>query len=139
LVFIEVKRTDNAEARGSGQGEPAVASQLRRYRRQLESDELRKEIKQVYAEVIRVLGQILGAELPGPPQKLLPTVPLLVVGAADAPSPRAKEVWQRDLLAQPAALDAEIIGVDGRNGRVAAALDDFFARLASESAGAARP
>jgi len=125
LVFVEVKRTDNPEARGGGQGEPAVAGQLRRYRQQLGSDSLRNEIKGVYASVTDTLGLILGRQLPSP-QAVFEKVPLLIVGPSSAPSPRAKEVWQQTLLASPLSFDADVIGIDGRNGRTIATLDGFF-------------
>jgi hypothetical protein len=125
LVFIEMKRTGNEEARGGGQGEPAVAGQLRRYRRQLGSEALREEIKDIYAGATDTLGRILGRELPAP-RTVFKSVPLLIVGPSSSPSPGAKEVWQRDLLAAPLSLDSEIIGIDGRNGRESAALEAFF-------------
>lgn len=131
LVFIEVKRADNPEARGSAQGEPAVAGQLRRYRQQLGSEDLRNEIKDVYASVIDTLGLIVGRDLPSP-RTVLEKVPLLIVGPAAAPSPRAKEVWQQSLLASPLSLAADIIGIDGRSGHMIAALDEFFRALSAK-------
>ncbi len=128
LVFVEVKRTDNPEARGSAQSEPAVAGQLRRYRRQLGSEGLRNKIKDVYAGVTDTLGLILGRRLQSP-RTVFEKVPLLIVGPADAPSPRAKEVWQQTLLTNPLSLDADIIGIDGRNERMIPALDKFFRAL----------
>lgn len=130
LVFIEVKRTDNPEARGSAQGKPAVAGQLRRYRKQLGSEDLRNEIKDVYASVIDTVGMIVGRNLSSP-RTVLEKVPLLIVGPAAAPSPRAKEVWQKSLLASPLSLEADIIGIYGRSGHMIAALDEFFRALSA--------
>lgn len=135
LVFVEAKRTDNPEARGSAGSEPAVAGQLRRYRQQLGSESLRKEIKNVYAGVTDTLGLILRRQLPSP-QAVFEKVPLLFVGPAAAPSPRAKEVWQQTLLASPLSLSTDVIGIDGRNERMIAALDEFFRVLnVNEAAG----
>jgi hypothetical protein len=136
LVFVEVKKADNPAARGSGQGEPAVARQLRRYRRQLGSDDLRKEITGDYASVTDTLSRIMTRPLPAP-RSVFKSVPLLIVGPVSPPSPRAKEVWQRDLLASPLSPGSDIIGIDGRNGRMNDALDDFFHALAKNPAEAA--
>jgi hypothetical protein len=130
LVFVEVKRADNTEARSSGQSEPAVAGQLRRYQQQLGSEGLRKEITDVYRGVTHTLGRILQRGLPAP-ATVFKSVPLLIVGPASSPSLRAKEVWQRDLLSSPLSLDSDVMGIDGRNGQMRNALDDFFRALAS--------
>ncbi|MEY9524063.1 hypothetical protein ABIF70_005204 [Bradyrhizobium japonicum] len=135
LVFVEVKRTDNPEARGSGQSEPAVAGQLRRYRQQLGSEGLCNEVTDVYTGVSDALGLILGRQLPLP-RTVLKKVPLLIVGPTAASSPRAKEVWQQTLLASPLSLDGDIIVIDGRNERMIAALDELFLALnVNEAAG----
>ena len=142
LVFVEVKKTSNSEARGNGQSEPAVAGQLRRYRRQLESDKLRKEIKDVYAGVIGTLSQILRRPLPTPkkvftPRTVFKTVPLLIVGTTQTRSPQSHETWQRDLLAAPLSIESDTVGIDGRDGRMIAKLDAFFRLLDSNLAEAA--
>jgi hypothetical protein len=133
LVFVEIKRTDNPKARGGGKSKPEVEGQIERYRRKLGSKALREEIKTVYTSVINILGKILRQRLPLP-QTVFPNVPLLIVGAAFAPSSRSKEVWQRDLLAAPRSLNSEIIGIDGRSEQVNASLDAFFRTLAVKSA-----
>ena len=130
LVFIEVKNTTNKEARGSGQSEPTVVSQLRRYTMQLGSEGLRDQIRDVYAGVINTLGEILGRPLPAP-RTVFKSVPLLIVGSGSSPSSHGREVWQRKLLASPLSLCSDIIGIDGRNGRMGAALDSFFRAFAS--------
>lgn len=127
LVFVEVKRADNMEARSSGDS-AAVVNQLRRYRSQLGSEALRRKIKDVYADAIKALSLCLKQEnLPEvfTPKAVFESVPLLIVGPTVS-SPYSKEIWQRDLLAAPLSLQSDIIGLDGRDERMTAALDKFF-------------
>ncbi|MET4317914.1 hypothetical protein [Bradyrhizobium sp. RT5a] len=55
LVFVEVKRADNVEARSSRQ-RAAVVDRLERYRLQLGSEALRGNIKNAYADAIKALS-----------------------------------------------------------------------------------
>jgi hypothetical protein len=136
LVFVEVKTTGAPAARGSGKSEPAVAGQLRRYEERFRSGDLCKKIVDVYVGVTATLGEILGRHLPVP-QTVFERVPLLIAGSASKPSPHAKEVWQRDLLASPLSFDMEVVGIDGRDGRMNAALNEFFSTLDSKIGAAA--
>lgn len=127
LVFVEVKRADNVEARSSGQS-AAVVNQLRRYRLQLGSEALRRTIKDAYAEAIKALSLCLEQEdLPKvfTPKTVFERVPLLIVGPTVS-SPYSKETWQRDLMAAPRSLESDIIGLDGRDEGMIGALDEFF-------------
>jgi hypothetical protein len=135
-VFVEVKRTTNKAARSSGQ-RAGVIDQLKGYRKQLQAEEKRNEIKDVYTRVINTLGQILKRKDLQSPKTVFKSVPLLIVGPA-ASSPHSKEVWQRDLLAAPLSLDSDIIGIDGRDERVVAPLDQFFGAVDGKFAEAAR-
>lgn len=49
-----------------------------------------------------------------------------MAGQAGRSASDSREVWQRDLLAAPLSLDSDIIGIDGRDERVVAPLDQFF-------------
>ena len=127
LVFVEVKRADNVEARSSGQ-RAAVVDQLERYRLQLGSEALRRKIKNAYADAIKDLSLCLEQEdLPKifTPKAVFERVPLLIVGPTVS-SPYSKEIWQRDLLAAPRSLESDIIGLDGRDESMTTALDEFF-------------
>jgi hypothetical protein len=127
LVFVEVKRSSNAEARSTGE-EPAVVEQLRRYKDQLTSDEAMIEhIKQVYGNVNSTLRTMLGTgSQPKAITDVFRSVPLLIVGEKSMPSKASKETWQRDLLAAPYGLDSEIIAIDGRGPRATEALHNLF-------------
>ena len=128
LVFVEVKRSSNDEARSSGQGQPAVVSQLRNYKEQLACDEkMIEHIKQVYAGVNSTLRVIFGnGSQPPTINDVFRSVPLLIVGKASTPAKTSKETWQRDLLASPFVLNSEIIGLDGRGSRMTEALLNLF-------------
>jgi hypothetical protein len=128
LVFVEVKRSSNDEARSSGQGQPAVVSQLRGYREQLASDEkMIEHIKQVYAGVTSTLRIIFGnGSQPLTINDVFRSVPLLIVGKASTLTKASKEIWQRDLLTSPFVLNSEIIGIDGRGARMTEALLNLF-------------
>lgn len=128
LVFVEVKRSSNAEARSDGKDKPAVVKQLQCYKDQLTSDgTMIEHIKQVYANVNSTLRTILGkGSQPETITDVFRSVPLLIVGEASIPSKASKETWQRDLLAAPFGLDSEIIAVDGRDSRSTEALHNLF-------------
>ena len=128
LVFVEVKRSSNAEARSDGKCQPAVVKQLQCYKDRLTSDETMIEhIKQVYADVNSTLRAILGkGSQPKTITDVFRSVPLLIVGEASTPSKASKETWQRDLLAAPLELDSEIIAIDGRGSLSTEALHNLF-------------
>jgi len=130
MVFVEVKTSANNEAKSSGNGgSAAVVEQLGRYQEKLKLKS--EEIRSVYVGVIETLSDILKATLPTSPQTVFGNVPLLFVGPTSPHSPGAKEVWQRDLLARPLSLSGEIIAIDGRDGRMVGALNEFFGILDS--------
>jgi hypothetical protein len=128
LVFVEVKRSSNGEARSNGKGQPAVVNQLKGYKQQLTSDEeMVEHIKHVYAGVNSTLSTIFGdGSQPRTINDIFRRVPLLIVGKASAQSKASKETWQRDLLATQFVLDSEIIGIDGRDLRMNDALHELF-------------
>lgn len=139
LVFVEVKRSSNAEARGRNtESEPAVVEQIRLYERQLSSDEARIDhIKTVYANVGVKLLAIAGVSAPTHHiRDVFRRVPLLIVGKETKPSPSSREIWQRDLLAKAPDMDGKIIALDGRGPRANNALHELFqaidARYTSE-------
>jgi hypothetical protein len=128
LVFVEVKRSSNGEARSNGKGQPAVVNQLKGYKQQLTSDEeMVEHIKHVYAGVNSTLSTIFGdGSQPRTINDIFRRVPLLIVGKASTQSKASKETWQRDLLATQFVLDSEIIGIDGRDLRMNDALHELF-------------
>lgn len=136
LVFVEAKLTNNKAARGREQSEPTVIGQLDRYRGRVKTDRQREEIKSIYGGVTDTLGRILEQTLPVP-RTVFENVPLFFIGPTSAPSLRAKEVWQRDLLVAPLSIDSEIIVIDGRDERMIPALDDFFQVLSRKATEAA--
>jgi hypothetical protein len=77
LLFIEVKRFDNSAIRASGNVEPPVVTQVKRYRTQLTSQ--RDNILSAYSQYVRHMNQLLDLQLPEP-NDIVREVPLLIFG-----------------------------------------------------------
>lgn len=128
LVFVEVKHTDNEDARKDGKGSPRVATQLKSYNGQLRPKSQCDNVMSVYRRVAETIGKLLERSVVKP-LAVYDRVPLLIMGEKSKPSKNSKEVWQRNLLSQAWDFNAEIIGIDGRDGNATLELAKFFLEL----------
>jgi hypothetical protein len=128
LAFVEVKTANNDDARGDGNGIPKVGVQLKSYNGHLRPESQRDKVMSVYRRVAETIGKLLDLTV-GKPLAVYDRVPLLIMGEKSEPSKNSKEVWQRNLLSQAWDFNAEIIGIDGRNGKETVELTKFFLEL----------